>query len=341
MLYTILSIIIFFFLILIHEFGHFIVAKWSGIKVNEFAIGMGPKLWSKQKGETIYSLRAIPIGGFCAMEGEENGDKTDPRAFPNAKPWKRLLVILAGVTMNAIFAIIIFYISILKNGVVTNQIDAFTDNSPALEQNVQVGDKIIKINDAKIKRVDDLRFELQAFYTNNDKNTPVNVIFENDEGQYKKTIQPVFEDDRPLLGVIVKKQDLNFIQSIPEAFNEFGQNIKQIFRTIEMLFNKQLSTDNLSGPIGIVSAVNEQSDELDIFSLFYFMAYISVNLSVINLLPFPIVDGGKAIETLYEMITGKPVNRKFLTVITVIGATILISLFLFTTYNDILRLIKK
>ncbi|MDU5913479.1 MAG: site-2 protease family protein, partial [Anaerococcus vaginalis] len=152
---VILSIIMFLFLILIHEFGHFIIAKKSGIKVNEFAIGMGPKIFSKQKGETLYSVNLFPIGGYCAMEGEDD-ESDDERSFDKAPAYKRFLTILAGPLTNLIFAAILFAIVSFNTGKPSTKIGGFTDNSPIKSQGLKINDQITEISGEKINEFSDI-----------------------------------------------------------------------------------------------------------------------------------------------------------------------------------------
>ena len=171
----IIALIMFLALVTIHEFGHFIVAKLSGIKVNEFAVGMGPEIFSKQNGETKYSLRALPIGGYCAMEGEDESS-SDPRSYDNAPAFKRFLTILAGPAMNLLLAVIIFTIVVFNSGTSTRFVGGFSEDSPAKEVGIKVDDEIVSINNHNIDEFTDISKILNDFYVDNSKDTPVEVL---------------------------------------------------------------------------------------------------------------------------------------------------------------------
>ena len=181
---VILSIIMFLFLILIHEFGHFIIAKKSGIKVNEFAIGMGPKIFSKQKGETLYSVNLFPIGGYCAMEGEDD-ESDDERSFDKAPAYKRFLTILAGPLTNLIFAAILFAIVSFNTGKPSTKIGGFTDNSPIKSQGLKINDQITEISGEKINEFSDISKNLENFYKNHGKNEKISLKFKRDNNWKK------------------------------------------------------------------------------------------------------------------------------------------------------------
>ena len=180
----IIALIMFLALVTIHEFGHFIVAKLSGIKVNEFAVGMGPAIKSSQKGETKYSLRALPIGGYCAMEGEDEATN-DPRSYDNAPAGKRFLTILAGPMMNLILAIIIFTIVVFNTGTSTTYVGGFSKDSSAKEAGIDIGDQIVKIDDKNVNEFTDISKILSAYYSKNDSKETIEVIAKSPDGKTK------------------------------------------------------------------------------------------------------------------------------------------------------------
>lgn len=333
----ILAIIMFLFLILIHEFGHFIIAKKSGIKVNEFAVGMGPKIYSKQKGETLYSLNLLPIGGYCAMEGEEE-DSNDPRSFNNSKPHKRFFTVLAGPMTNFIFAAIIFMIVIANIGTSSNKVGGFLDNSKAYQAGIKEDDRIIKINDKKIKKFEDISLYLNEYYKKNDKKNKVSVVVERNNKEKTFEINPEFKNKRPVLGILFKLEKVGLIKSIGLGFVEVWKNIKGIIGIFGALFSGQIGFSALSGPVGVVKELGNQANK-GIFNLLYFLAYISVNLGFFNLLPIPALDGSKILTSLYEMITKKEVNKKIEQKATIIGFIFLLGLILIVTIKDVLGLI--
>lgn len=333
----IIALIMFLLLVTIHEFGHFIVAKLSGIKVNEFAVGMGPELTSSKKGETKYSLRALPIGGYCAMEGEDE-ESNDPRSYDNAPAGKRFFTILAGPLMNLILAVIIFSIVAFNTGTSTTYVGGFSENSPAKEAGISIDDQIVKINNQKIEEFTDISKVLSDYYSTNNSNDPIEVKTKSSDGSRKTySITPEFENETPLLGIRSKMRDVGFFESISLGFKETGRNIKMIFSIFGMLFTGKLSFGALSGPVGVVKEIGNQAQN-GAMNVLYFLSYISVNLAVFNLIPFPALDGSKLFTNLYEIITKKRVNKKIEEKVTIVGFVILLGLILIITIKDIFTL---
>lgn len=333
---VIIAIIMFLLLVTIHEFGHFIVAKLSGIKVNEFAVGMGPAIYSKEKGETLYSLRILPIGGYCAMEGEDESS-SDPRSYDNAPAFKRFLTILAGPFMNLLLAAIIFSVVIFNTGTASTKVGGFSENSKAKEAGIEIGDQILKVNDENITEFADISKVLAKFYEKNDKDLPVEVLVKRNDEEKSFTVKPYFEKNTAFLGVSSKLRDVGFFESIGLGFKEMNKNVKMIFSILGNLFTGKLSVKALSGPVGVVKEIGNQANN-GLMNLLYFLAYISVNLGVFNLIPFPALDGSKLVTNLYEMITKKKVNKKIEEKVTIVGFVILLGLILLVTIKDVFTL---
>lgn len=333
---VIIAIIMFLLLVTIHEFGHFIVAKLSGIKVNEFAVGMGPAIYSKEKGETLYSLRILPIGGYCAMEGEDESS-SDPRSYDNAPASRRFLTILAGPFMNLLLAAIIFSVVIFNTGTASTKVGGFSENSKAKEAGIEIGDQILKVNDENISEFADISKVLAKFYEENDKDLPVEVLVKRNDEEKSFTVKPYFEKNTAFLGVSSKLRDVGFFESISLGFKEMNKNVKMIFSILSNLFTGKLSVKALSGPVGVVKEIGNQANN-GLMNLLYFLAYISVNLGVFNLIPFPALDGSKLVTNLYEMITKKKVNKKIEEKVTIVGFVILLGLILLVTIKDVFTL---
>lgn len=333
---VILSIIMFLFLILIHEFGHFIIAKKSGIKVNEFAIGMGPKIFSKQKEETLYSVNLFPIGGYCAMEGEDD-ESDDERSFDKAPAYKRFLTILAGPLTNLIFAAILFAIVSFNTGKPSTIIGEFTENSPIKSQGLKINDQIIEISGNKINEFSDISKNLEDFYKNHDKNEEISLKIKRDGKEIEKNVKVKFEDKRPLLGFIPKNEDVGFFEAIKIGIKEVGSMIVLMFTVLKSLFTGKLGFSALSGPVGVVKEMGRQAN-LGAMNLLFFLGYISVNLGFFNLLPIPALDGSKIFTSLFEMITKKRVNKKIEEKFTIGGFILLLSLILLVTIKDLISL---
>lgn len=333
-----LAVVLFLLLIVFHEFGHFIVAKKSGIKVNEFAVGMGPLIYSKEKGETKYSLRAIPIGGYCAMEGEED-ESNDPRSFDNAPAFKRFLTILAGPVANLIIAVLVFTIVGGISGVVTTKVSDFIEDSPAKIAGIEKGDEISKLNGKEISDFTEISKVVNDFYKDKDFEKEINVEVKRDGKDLYFKFKPKVEAENVYIGIIPARRTPGFFEAIALGFKETGRNIKMIFTILGRLFTGKLALGALSGPVGVLKELGNQAQS-GLANLLYFLAYISVNLAVFNLLPIPALDGSKLLTSAIEMITGKKINKKLEEKITMVGFFILLGLILVVSIKDIINLFR-
>lgn len=333
-----LAVVLFLLLIVFHEFGHFIVAKKSGIKVNEFAVGMGPLIYSKEKGETTYSFRAIPIGGYCAMEGEDD-ESSDPRSFDNAPASKRFLTILAGPVANLIIAVLVFTIVGVIGGVVTTTVDDFIENSPAQAAGIEKGDEILKINGQEIADFTDISKIVNDFYKDKDFDKEITVLAKRNGKDLDFTFKPKVEGENTYIGIIPARRTPGFFEAIGLGFKETGRNVKMIFIILGRLFTGKLAFGALSGPVGVLKELGNQAQN-GLASLLYFLAYISVNLAVFNLLPIPALDGSKLLTSGIEIITGKKINKKLEEKITMVGFFILLGLILVVSIKDIVNLFR-
>lgn len=327
MITLISSIAVFLLVILIHEFGHFIIAKKVGIKVNEFSIGMGPSIFSKESGETKYSLRALPLGGYVAMEGEDE-ESYDPRSFNNASVGKRLAVILAGAIMNFILALVILFIIGLFRGNQTNVVGNILENSPAYKSDLKIGDKIIGINDTEIKTYEELINEISKH-----KNEEIKLTVERENNKAEISIETTEEGKIGVLG----KSEVNVLKAIEFSFTVFITMIGAMFGFFKQLFAGGVSFNDLSGPVGIVGQIGTAAKE-GILHLAMFLSLININVGFFNLLPIPALDGSKAIILLIEGIRKKPIPKKLEYGINIAGFVLLITLMLIVTYKDILKL---
>lgn len=333
-----LAVVLFLLLIVFHEFGHFIVAKKSGIKVNEFAVGMGPLVYSKEKGETIYSFRAIPIGGYCAMEGEDD-ESSDPRSFDNAPASKRFLTILAGPVANLIIAVLVFTIVGVIGGVVTTTVSDFIEDSPAQAAGIEKGDEILKINGQKIADFTDISKVVNDFYKDKDFDKEITVLAKRNGKDLDFAFKPKVEGENTYIGIIPARRTPGFFEAIGLGFKETGRNVKMIFTILGRLFTGKLAFGALSGPVGVLKELGNQAQN-GLANLLYFLAYISVNLAVFNLLPIPALDGSKLLTSGIEIITGKKINKKLEEKITMVGFFILLGLILVVSIKDIVNLFR-
>ena len=331
MLTLISSVFVFFMVILFHEFGHFIVAKAVGIKVNEFSIGMGPKLFQKQKGETKYSVRSLPIGGYCSMEGEDQ-KSDDPRSFNNASILGRIAVVVAGPIMNLVLALIVLSLVSFSTGVPTTTISETISGSPAEKAGLQSGDMILSINDVGIKDWDDVLNEVGA--SNPEKMMRVKVLRNGETIEF--TLQPtVSEDNRVIIG-IVPLNEKSLGTAIVGGIKETGSMLGIMFNFIGMIFKGGVSARDLSGPVGIIYTIGEAA-KYGLVNLLYLMGFISVNLGVFNLLPIPALDGSRIVFLLIEALRGKPIDPEKEGYVHFIGFILLMLLMITVTYFDINR----
>lgn len=333
---VIISILMFLFLILIHEFGHFIIAKKSGIKVNEFAIGMGPKIYSTKKGETLYSVNLLPIGGYCAMEGEDD-ESDDQRSFDKAPAYKRFLTILAGPVTNLLFAGLIFALVIFNTGTASTKIGDFTEKSPAQSEGLKKGDEIVSLGGAEIKEFSDISKALDKYYEKNPKNSKIEVGLIRDGEKIKKEVNVDFQNGGAFLGISPMPKNVGIVEALVLGVKEVFRMLSMLFTIIKNLFTGKLGFSALSGPVGVVRELGRQAD-LGMMNLLFFLAYISVNLGFFNLLPIPALDGSKLFTSLYEMITGKRVNKNIKEKFTIVGFILLLGLILIVTIKDLINL---
>lgn len=327
------AIIIFCLLIFVHEFGHFIAAKACGVKVNEFSIGMGPAFFKRQKGETLYSLRIFPIGGFCAMEGEDE-DSDDERAFNRKPAWQRAIVLAAGALMNLITAVILMIIIAFWSGQATTVIDQVLDDSPAYEAGLETGDEIIDINGSEINEWNDIigiigesgeeTASITVIRDGKEETLTSSMEYDEEAGRYKIGITPVIEH--------------NVIASVGAGIRNTGDMTVMMYDIIKKLFTGEVSTKELSGPVGIVYAVSDTA-KAGIIYVVYLAALLSLNLAIMNMLPFPALDGGRLLFLIIRKITGKRVTDEMEGKIHFIGIVLLMLLMVYVTWNDIFRFI--
>ena len=346
------AILLFSFLIFIHELGHFAAAKLSGVQVNEFSLFMGPALWKKQVGETLYAIRLIPVGGYCAMEGEDGGSD-NPRSFDKAAWWKRLIILVAGAAMNFVAGVLImiaFYLPVQQ--VVVPVIDSFEDFATVDDYGLQVGDEILELDGEKIYVHSDFSMILNL----NPGDTHDVVVERNgqkvalDDLPMEKH-EVVYEDGttQMLYGMNFSIEELSFSGKIRYAWNQCMDTVRLVRLSLQMLLNGQAGLSDMSGPVGIVqqmSTVAESSaTKLDaLLNMLYFGAFIAINLAVMNLLPIPALDGGRVvgllITTAVEGITRKKIDPKYEGYLHGAGMILLLGLMAVIMFKDIFVLFR-
>lgn len=329
----ILALLVFLIVIVFHELGHFSVAKWVGIRVLEFSVGMGPALWQKEKGETTYSLRALPLGGYCAMEGEEEVSD-DEASFSKAKPGQRFLTILAGPLMNLVIAYLCFLLFLGMQGITIPVVESFPKNSPAEHAGMMVGDRITAINGDNVQSSIEL-IDLLKRHGEDARTVQVSVLRDNESKIF--TVQPEKEEGKVLLGITMQRQS-DFLGAFGAAWSMLWETFFSLFTILQRLFTGALSLNALSGPIGVVSMIGQAAQEG--FSRFlFFTGYISLNLAFFNLLPIPALDGFTLWLIVIEKLRGKPLSMKVENGIKIAGFALLIGLIVFVSFKDILRLL--
>lgn len=331
MLTLISAVFVFFMVILFHEFGHFIVAKASNIKVNEFSIGMGPKIFQIQKGETKYSIRILPVGGYCSMEGEDK-KSDDPRSFNNAPIFSRFAVIVAGSIMNLVLALIVLSIVSYNIGVPTTTIAETVVDSPAEKAGIKSGDVIISINNVDIDSWDDI---LNVVGNSNPEDEMIVKVLRDNKIVEFNLNPTVSEDNRVIIG-IVPLNERSLKSSIIGGIRETGDMLKVMLNFIQTIFKGGVSARDLSGPVGIIYTIGEAA-KYGLINLLYLMGFISVNLSVFNLLPIPALDGSRIVFLLIELIRGKPIDPDKEGYVHFVGFVLLMLLMVTVTYFDINR----
>lgn len=324
------AVIMFAILIFVHELGHFMVAKACDVKVNEFALGMGPAIFKKQKGETLYALRAIPIGGYCAMEGEDE-DSEDERAFNKKNAWQKAAIVVAGAAMNVLLCLVIMIGISIWSGTPNTTIGELSPGAPAEAAGLKVGDEIVQIDDTEITAWEDITVAVTG------ADDTVSVVVNRDGHQLTYEMQPIEQDGRLIIG-IMPGRDRSVIQGIGEGFKATGEMTTIMIESFRMLFSGEVGVDELSGPVGIVYVVNDTA-KMGLIYVFYFTALISMNLAIVNMFPLPALDGGRLIFIIIRKITGKAITDEIEAKVHFIGIMLLLALMLYVTWNDIVRFI--
>ena len=343
----ILAIVIFGIIILIHEFGHFAAAKLCGIRVNKFALGMGPCLLKKQWGETEYSVRLFPIGGFCAMEGED-AESDSSSAFGNKPVWQRMIVVLAGAFMNIVLGfIVIVVLTCMDTSVPTTVIDSFHTASESASEysassydcGLREGDKIIEIDGMDIMTVKDLQYALIS-----SENDSYDLVVKRN-GERTELNDVVFKDKSTgsLVDFYIKAHKKTPLNVLSYSAKDTVSTAKLVWLSLKDLVTGKYGFKDLSGPVGLVDAIGDAADsginiKESVMSLFSLTSLITINLGIFNLLPIPGLDGGRFIFLVVEAIRRKPVKPELEGAVHLIGMALLMLLIIAVTFSDIKKL---
>ena len=351
MLYILFAILLFGFLIAIHEFGHFITAKLSGVRVNEFAIGMGPQILKKKGKETEYSLRLFPVGGFCAMEGEDE-ESDDPRSFSKASFWKRCLILIAGSAMNFLTGLVILVCLFSgSEAYISPTIDGFMEGNPAYEQGyLQVGDELLKIDGHMVL----VNSDVSLLLGRSNGETVDLLVRRNGEKLLLEDVpltlrEYELEGEKQLkYGLFFRVKEANLGSNIGLALRSSLNFARMVWFSLQDLFSGAAGLKDLSGPVGIVSTMSEVGQASAtawdaVLNLLYFGAFIAVNLAVMNLLPLPALDGGRLLFLLLNGLLSVTIRRqipdKYESYVHFAGLVLLLLLMLVVGLNDIYKIV--
>lgn len=341
-----IAVLLFGFIVFIHEFGHFFMAKLCGIRVNEFALGMGPTLFHVQGKETKYSLRLFPIGGFCAMEGEDQ-ESPDERSFFHKPVWKRFLVVVMGALMNILLGLALMMVLLGQEAAFSSTtISQFEPNSALQKAGLQRGDEFVSVDHYRVYGDRDLSF---ALATANPDSVDLEVVrdgkllnfdnvkFNSREVDGKKYLS---------LDFYVLPIEKNFGTLIAKAVQDTVSTVRMVWYSLIGFLTGKFGFNDVAGPVGAASAVGQaveaglsQSFLAGLNNIFYMMMVLTVNLGVINLMPFPALDGGKLLFLLLEAIRRKPIKQQYEGWVETAGFCLLMGFMILVTYSDILRLI--
>lgn len=347
-LYILFAVLLFGVLIAVHEFGHFFTAKLLGVKVNEFAIGMGPALWSKTKGETKYALRILPIGGYCAMEGEDE-DTGDPRAFSRQAAWKKIIILCAGAAMNFLFGLVVvlvlyFGITAVRAPVVTQFADGFACEG---EAGLMVGDRILSVDGHGIWIYDNV-----VTYLSRNDGEGVDLVVERDGEKVKLDDLPMYRFEYEFEGeknvgfglIFGQVEELSVWGRLKQGFLRTVDFVRAVWMSLGDLVTGRVGVSEMSGVIGVVDVVSEvgaQSASVadGIANVFYIMALIAVNLAVMNLLPVPALDGGRIffilLNGLIYLVCRKRIPEKYESYVHTGAFILLVLLMLAIAFKDV------
>lgn len=338
MLTILAAIFVFGVLVTVHEFGHFITAKLTGMRVDEFAIGFGPKLYQQKDGDTLYSLRAIPLGGYNKIAGMDPDEPVTENSF-NSKPIPaRMLVILAGALMNFILPVILFSGIFMVEGrmQLVNEpvLGVVVDEMAAARAGLKAGDRIVTINNKPMQSWTEVVTTLRGAGT-----SEVTLTAERNGAVQTYKMTPVYDKDagRALIGISPKftKESLGFFGSIKEGFIYTKNIIMSMINGLYKIVSGNAPAD-VSGPIGVAQMAGQVAEK-GLLPLMNFVAFLSINLGVINLLPLPALDGGHFVLLVLEALRGKPLGSKAMTNIQMIGVAMILALTVFSTFKDITR----
>lgn len=343
----VISVLLFGFIVFFHELGHFLLAKAADIRVNEFAVGMGPKLFGFRRGETQYTLRLLPIGGFCAMEGEDE-DSGDERAFGNKPVWRRILVVAAGGVFNMILGFVLMLILLAPESIyATTVISQFAENSALEAAGAQVGDRIVEIDGYAIYTDRDLSF---AMALADPKAFSMQVERDGrrvDLGTFAMGTRTLEDGTEALaLDFYVEPEPRTLPGLLSRTGSDTVSMARMVVESLKGLLTGRFGLNEVAGPVGTAQAISQAAGAglslgfgQALMNILFMMTMITVNLGIINLLPLPALDGGRLLFLIWEGVTRKPVPAKYEGYVHAAGFMLLIGLMVLVTFHDIFRIV--
>ena len=351
-MFIVIAIIAFGVLIGIHEFGHFIAAKSLGVKVNEFSIGMGPAIFKRQKGETLYALRILPIGGYCAMEGEDE-ETDDPRCFSRQRGWKKIIILAAGSFMNFLLGLVLVLVIFSQAaGFNAPVISGFTENNPYEGENaLQVGDEIYSVDGHRIYFTGNFSLYLSR---NSSQVYDIVVIRDGERVELNDFAMKPYEqaDGSTAYGLSFSVVVANLGNTLKYSWYTTIDFVRQVWLALSDLVGGLMGLDDMAGVVGIVDMINDVGSEtaqnegvgIALMDIGYLVAFIAVNLAVMNMLPIPALDGGRVLfvllNGLIHLITRKRIPARYEGYVHTAGFVLLLGLMVVVMYNDISRIIS-
>ena len=342
-LYVLLAIVMLGIIVTVHEFGHYCVGRLCGIGVLEFSVGFGPRLFGWERKGIKYSLRAIPLGGYCAFLGEDERND-DPRAMNNQPVWKRFLTVLAGPFMNFVLAFILCAIMldayfIAETFPTVNQV---VEGMPAEAAGLMAGDDILEVNGVALTHdTAGVSLMLQTMQSG-DMNQPIDLVIERDgeRREFQMTAVPVEAEGgtRYQIGIVFSSRTFTFFESIREAGSYMAETTSLMLDSLKNLIFKGEGLEDTAGTVGIIAVVAQRARE-GMYMVLWLMYIISLNLGIMNLLPVPALDGGRLLFLIVEAIRRKPIPPEKEGMVHAVGMVLILGLFVLLTYHDIVRLV--
>lgn len=335
----IVALIIFSVIIIIHELGHFLLAKYHGVCVQEFSLGLGPTIFGVTKGETKYCINLLPFGGSCMMLGEEE-DSDDDRAFNNKSVWQRMSIVLAGPFFNFILAFVLSLFLVGYAGADPAVVGSVGEGSPAQEAGIRPGDKITKVDNSRIYNYREIVYKMML----NKGGKPVRIGYESDGVKKEVTVRPQkTEDGSYLLGIGGGgREKQNLFGIVKYSLLELRCQVKVVFWSLQYMVSGYFTPDDIAGPVGIVNMIGDTYEAAKpdgmltvLMSMFNISVMISANLGVMNLLPIPALDGGRFVFFVIEAIRKKRIPAEKEGMIHMAGLILLLGLMVLIMANDI------